>query len=71
MMKTKPLLPFVSLGCTGFFICFDENFKLYVKKKERNDNRSSLNAFLNPVKKVSSLLSGKILGKVTRIKHII
>lgn len=28
MIITKPIRPFDLLGCTGFFICFDENFKI-------------------------------------------
>ena len=30
MIKAKPLLPFVSHGCKGFLICFDENFKISI-----------------------------------------
>lgn len=30
MIITKPILPFDLLGCTGFVICFDENFKIRI-----------------------------------------
>ena len=30
MIITKPIPPFDLLGCTGFFICFDEKFKINI-----------------------------------------